>query len=508
MPGVQQETFRHIVQWLENPSNDAAISDACGHYLRRKANALAIIRAIAAYNPWPGDGIIDLMVICALMEQIGEEEPGKQRQSRRLGPLTLNGHAVVVREIIRAACRDMSLPRNIHVESRVKEKIYQLSWTEADNRHSDHIYLLTTQWRDEYIDDMIRGFFAMGESLGIIPEIIRVAVWRDIPKAVLSLINTHRGRHVSLAMMPLAVPGDVREWLDGEIELIDLKKRGFEQLLEHYKMTMPITTVGFDKSYVKQDNYKIGALLGERAIADARENGRESGTVVVIGTDKVGTGDPFVNRRRHFMQHIRHGGDDFVVKETAYITCNELFSLVSARKAEQALVQFLEDDRNDRKIFAVYVHTTTMMDGVLNALRMFQRSGDVKVYVDYLSSTVLKLLADQDSPITAAICVDPFHYGRLVFRVAASRTAPREQDLCDTVPPTLITKKEVMESTIARPHSTGCPGICYMAELPFLFPERDICLEDRAKYAWKDWMEKRLENSFGPTLRERRRRFS
>jgi ABC-type sugar transport system substrate-binding protein len=510
MNRVQREEFRRIEAWVIDPSNTLAIERACSKYPAKRVNAVAIIRAITAYEPWPDDGIIDFDRMREFLR------PFKNGAS--LGPSTLNNHAVVVREIIAAACSDIPFGWGLHLESREVEGLYRLYRIEQDGNPFDRVCLLTVEWHDEYIDEMIRGFVSMGEALGMLPDVIRVTDHGQIPRAVLDLINAYRGRNVSLAM-PLAVTGRVRDWIDENIELIDERHRGFEQILSEYRMSMPITSVGYDRSYVRLNNQKVGEIMGGCVVADALEAGRKSGTVVVIGTETVGDGDPFARRQRYFIQRLRNAGDGFLVKKTADVSLeshrtgaprkgeisrDELFTLDAGRKAEEALSRMLEEDREHREIFAVYAHTTTMADGVLRGLRAFGRTRDIGVYVDYLSAPILKLLADPTSPVKASICVDPYHYGRLIFRVAACRKLAGERESCDPILPTILTKKDVLDRIRVHPYGNQSAGICYMAELPNYFPDQDIGLED-SRYVWTDWMAKRLGTAFGPLILQRRR---
>jgi hypothetical protein len=497
MPGAPKEVVQKIGEWIDEGSNQEKIDTICGRrYRSKKAGALAFIRAVAAYEPWPDDGTIDRTILNEHIKRF-------RKLNSAFGPSTFGGLAVVVRDIIQAACREIFVSHTLHLE--LHENHLVLSWAKSGDHHIENVCLLTVEWKDEYIDELVRGFVTMGEALAIIPDIIRVGSQGDIPRAVFDLIHAYRGRSVSLAM-PLAVPGGIRTLIDRYIESIDEQNRGFEDLLNDYNIFMSITPIGYDRAFVRQDNEAMGVLMGDCVVADAKSSPPEHrpDTVVVVSTELVvDAGDPYEHRRRRFIQRVRRGG--FVVKEAAQVSRDDLYGIAAARRAEESLSQLLADDRDRRKIFAVYTHTTTMMDGVLNALRDFQRTGDVRVYVDYLSPTVLKMLADPHSPVKAAICVDPFHYGRLVFRVAASRTAILEPIFCDPIHPTLLTEKESLECTVPHPCRSRRPGICYMAELPALFPDRDICLEDE-KYAWKEWMEDRLARgrAFGPNLRSRR----
>ena len=210
-------------------------------------------------------------------------------------------------------------------------------------------------------------------------------------------------------------------------------------------------------------------------------------------------------RKRHFRRTIARAGEGLKEYPRAVrITKDEFYSSGVAEKVRAETAKILAEDKG-REIIAMYTGYFSLTWGAIMAARDSGRApGEFSIYSEDIVYALIRELGNPASHLKATCGVDPYHYGRYLLRVAATRAQDDRRERAPAPEPFVLTKRDVTYG--------DCDKIGYTYEIDsrkLTFHDGDdhaidIRLEDE-RYAWKHWMRGCLPFAYGPDLLKSRR---
>ena len=128
-------------------------------------------------------------------------------------------------------------------------------------------------------------------------------------------------------------------------------------------------------------------------------------------------------------------------------------------------------------------------------LPVFIKRGDSRGEVDAL----IRELGNPGSHLKATCGVDPYHYGRYLLRVAATRSEDDRLERAPAPEPFVLSKRDVTYGDCGRIGYTYDLGSRKLSFHEGDDHAIDIRLEGE-RYAWKHWMRQCLPFAYGPDL--------
>jgi hypothetical protein len=360
------------------------------------------------------------------------------------------------------------------VKARDKIRIIWDHVPEDSVRRPRRVWVILSRWWDECIDEFLRGMSAMVEQLGIGLCVRPVDRPDDIPGEIEGIVDHHTMIEETASIVVLL--GNT-----SELKQTEEVRRAIRTAKEQNEGNLFLTTVGREYADLHLDNEKIGEFLAERMLEDLAKAGRldGEGTIAIFGTTEKDSTDPFKARRRSFRNTVTQQakevgkpgfGHRLEMPDMLNVDPGLMFDPMASWKVRDQLKKFLSRPEG-HKVRAVYTQTLLFTLGAALAIQDVGRADlgredGIFLYAEYISPSLLRWLRDEKWPLAAICGVDPYHYGRLALRAAYLRS--REQPNQIEIPPILISREMV----------SGPRRLTYMIDLPRLFPDRDIRLEE------------------------------
>jgi hypothetical protein len=269
-----------------------------------------------------------------------------------------------------------------------------------------------------------------------------------------------------------------------------------------------LTRTEFDDAHLHQNNEKIGDLIARcmiRDLAPSLKRHPRRNKVLLIDADLGAPLSSFRARKKQFRWTIEDSGCGLVEYEPPVrITYDDFYSSGLTEKVRDATSAILKSDRA-KEIVAIYAGYFTLTWGTLQAAKVSGRTpADLSIYSEDIFYALIRELGNPGAFLKATCGVDPYHYGRYLLRVAATRSQDDDKDRATPPEPFVVTKDDVTYDDTTK--------IGYMHELcgdRLSFHSADdqpidIRLEGK-RYAWKTWMRKCLPHAYGPDLIKLRR---
>jgi len=387
----------------------------------------------------------------------------------------------------------------------VGDGVVRFVWIEKPRKYApdDHerrfsrVYYLYREWRSTAQDDMFRGFSAMAEALGIEPVLARFSSKEAIAAEVLNIVKHHREQDSLPVSVVIALEDDA--YVKTNDDILMARKLAAGKLF--------LTRTEFDNAQVHQNNERIGELIARcmvRDLAPALKKHPRRNKVLLIDAD-LGPVSSFRARKQHFGIELRRHDSGLAIHEQPIrISHDDFYSSGVAEKVRDATLAILKKDK-DREIAAIYAGYFTLTWGAITAVKETGRTpADLSIYSEEIIYALIRELGNPFSFLKATCGVDPYHYGRYLLRVAATRSQDDDRDRAEPPEPFVLAKDDV---TYDDPGKIGYMHELSQKRLSFHAGESremDIRLEGE-KYAWKPWMRQYLPHAYGPELLKARR---
>jgi hypothetical protein len=186
------------------------------------------------------------------------------------------------------------------------------------------------------------------------------------------------------------------------------------------------------------------------------------------------------------------------------ISKDEFYSSGVADKVRAETSKILAEGEG-REIVAMYTGYFSLTWGAILAARESGRTPEeFSIYSEDIIYALIRELGNPASHLKATCGVDPYHYGRYLLRVAATRGQDDRKERAPAPEPFVLTKDDVTYGDCGR------IGYTYELDSRKLSFHRgddhaiDIRLEGE-RYAWKPWMRRCLPLAYGPDLLRARR---
>jgi hypothetical protein len=365
---------------------------------------------------------------------------------------------------------------------------------EDRERRFDRVYYLYREWRNTAQDDLFRGFKAMAEALGIEAVLRRFRSREAIAAEVLSIVETHRKEEPTPRPISIVIALEDEESVETSDDIDRARELACGRLF--------LTRTEYVNAQVQQDSELIGNRIAQcmaRDLAGWLKKKPRRNKVLLVDAE-LGELSSFQARKRHFRRGIARAGEGLEEYPRAVrITKEEFYSSGVAEKVRAETAKILAEDTG-REIVAMYTGYFSLTWGAILAARESGRTpGEFGIYSEDIVYALIRELGNPASPLMATCGVDPYHYGRYLLRVAATRSQDDRTERAPAPEPFVLTKSDVTYG--------DCGKIGYSYELDsrrLSFHERDghaidIRLEGE-RYAWKHWMRGCLPLAYGPDL--------
>lgn len=370
---------------------------------------------------------------------------------------------------------------------------------EEPEKRFGRVYYLYREWRNTAQDDLFRGFTAMAEALGIRAVLRRFSSREAIAAEVLRIVEEHR--HEDHRPQPISIVMALED------EESVKNSRAIARARKLAEGRLYLTRTEFDNAQVHQNNELIGRRIAQCMARDLAPRVRRKPSrnkVLLIDAD-LGPLSSFKTRNQHFRWELEDTGSGLEeYEEPIRITREDFYSSGVAEKVRAEAGKILARDKG-REIVAIYTGYFSLTWGAIMAARNSARSPEeLGIYSEDVIYALIRELGNPASHLKATCGVDPYHYGRYLLRVAATRAQDDRTERAPAPEPFVLTKQDVTYG--------DCGKIAYMHELDsrkLSFHERDdhaidIRLEDE-RYAWRHWMREGLPLAYGPALLKSRR---
>lgn len=370
---------------------------------------------------------------------------------------------------------------------------------EDRERRFDRVYYLYREWRNTAQDDLFRGFTAMAEALGVEAVLRRFESREAIAAEVLKIVENHRREDHSPRPISIVMALEDEESVETSDDIDRARELADGRLF--------LTRTEFVNAQVQQDSELIGKRIAQFMVRDlAGEARKRPGANKVLLVDaELGDLSSFQTRKRHFRRSLKKSGSGLEeYRQQVRITRDEFYSSGVAEKVRAETVKILERDEG-REIIAIYTGYFSLTWGAIMAARDSGRTPEeFSVYSEDIVYALIRELGNPSSHLKATCGVDPYHYGRYLLRVAATRAGDDRKERAAMPEPFLVAKADVTYG--------DCGKIGYTHELDsrkLSFHQGDdhaidIRLEDE-RFAWKHWMRQCLPFAYGPDLLKSRR---
>jgi len=370
---------------------------------------------------------------------------------------------------------------------------------EEPEKRFDRVYYLYREWRNTAQDDLFRGFTAMAEALGVEAVLRRFGSRESLAAEVLRIVESHRKEDHSPRPISIVMALEDEEAVETSEDI--------DQARELAEGRLFLTRTEYVNAQVQQDSELIGKRIAQcmvRDLAGAVKKRPRRNKVLLVDAE-LGDLSSFQVRKRHFRRFIKWAGEGLEVYPRAVrITKDEFYSSGVAEKVRAESAQILAEDTG-REIVAMYTGYFSLTWGAIQAARQSGRtSEEFGIYSEDIVYALIRELGNPSSYLKATCGVDPYHYGRYLLRVAATRSQDDRQERASAPEPFVLTRADVTYG--------DCGKIGYTYELDsrkLSFHAGDdhaidIRLEDE-RYAWKHWMRECLPRAYGPALLKSRR---
>jgi hypothetical protein len=370
---------------------------------------------------------------------------------------------------------------------------------EDRERRFDRVYYLYREWRNTAQDDLFRGFTAMAEALGIEAVLHRFQSREAIAAEVLRIVERHRREDHSPKPISIVMALEDEEAIETSDDIDRARELAEGRLF--------LTRTEYVNAQVQQDCELIGKRIAQcmaRDLAGAVKKKPRRNKVLLVDAE-LGDLSSFQARKRHFRRSIARAGEGLeAYARPVRITKHEFYSSGVAEKVRAETAKILAEDK-DREIVAIYTGYFSLTWGAIMAARESGRTPEeFSIYSEDIVYALIRELGNPAAHLKATCGVDPYHYGRYLLRVAATRAQDDRTERAPAPEPFVLTKSDVTYG--------DCGKIGYTHELDsrkLSFHEGDghaidIRL-DGERYAWKHWMRQCLPLAYGPALLKSRR---
>jgi hypothetical protein len=365
---------------------------------------------------------------------------------------------------------------------------------EDRERRFDRVYYLYREWRNTAQDDLFRGFTAMAEALGIDAVLRRFGSREALAAEVLRIVESHRKEDHSPRPISIVMALEDEEAVETSDDIDRARELAEGRLF--------LTRTEFVNAQVQQDSELIGKRLAQCMVRDlggaVKKKPRRNKVLLVDA--ELGDLSSFQARKRHFRRFIARAGEGLEVHPRAVrITKDEFYGSGVAEKVRAETAKILAEDAG-REIVAMYAGYFSLTWGAIQAARQSGRMPEeFGIYSEDIVYALIRELGNPGSFLKATCGVDPFHYGRYLLRVAATRSQDDRTERAPAPEPFVLTKADVTYG--------DCGKIGYTYELDSrklsFHAEDDHAIDIRLegeRYAWKHWMRQCLPFAYGPDL--------
>ncbi|MGE3818448.1 MAG: hypothetical protein AB7I30_03370 [Isosphaeraceae bacterium] len=432
-------------------------------------------------DEWPGDGA-----------------PFRLRAPDDQAPTTLYRLGSQASQLLQFAAHALMLDFYPHIGKAPSEETAEAGegvlWVVREvlesSRRFDRIYYLYREWRNPFVESYFRGMVEMAHALGLRLDIRRFTNEDDMVLEVERIVDHHESK------TPISVMFNLEE---ESLTRYAKPIARAQQRAARRGTSLFLTTTGYDRSLVHQNNQAIGERIADELDRDlagrVKRNRRE---VLVIRVDLPRDTSPINSRKYYFESRLETLGRLAVAGIDVRLTEDEFYGDHAAALVRERVCQVLKANPG---IVAVYAGYHGLAEGTLQALSDLKiRREAVSVYGDELTYPMLLLLSDPASHLVGICGIDAYHYGRYLLRIAATRSNPdqdRERERCPLPEPVYVTEADIAPS--------DSRSVRYPWQIEQRFPEIDVRLDD-CKYRWELWMRGPAGGCYGPDLRQRHRR--
>jgi len=370
---------------------------------------------------------------------------------------------------------------------------------EDRERRFDRVYYLYREWRNTAQDDLFRGFAAMAEALGVEAVLRRFGSREALAADVLRIVESHRKEDHTPRPISIVMALEDEEAVETSDDI--------DRARELAEGRLYLTRTEYVNAQVQQDSEQVGKRIAQCMVRDlaAAVKKRPRRNKVLLVDAELGDLSSFQARKRHFRRSIARSGEGLeVYPRSVHITKDEFYGSGVAEKVRAETAKILAEDKG-REIVAMYAGYFSLTWGAIQAARQSGRTTEeFGIYSEDIVYALIRELGNPGSFLKATCGVDPYHYGRYLLRVAATRSQDDRTERAPAPEPFVLTKADVTYG--------DCGKIGYTYELDsrkLSFHEVDghaidVRLEDE-RYAWKHWMRQCLPFAYGPDLLKARR---
>ena len=361
-------------------------------------------------------------------------------------------------------------------------------------RRFDRVYYLFREWRNTAQDELFRGFTAMAETLGIEAVLRRFGSREAIAAEVLRIVRAHRKEDLTPRPISIVIALEDEEAVETSDDIDRARELAEGRLF--------LTRTEYVNAQVQQDSELVGKRLAQCMVRDLAGSVKKSPrrNMVLLVEAELGDLSSFAARKRHFRRAIERAGKGLeIYPRTVRITKEEFYSSGVAEKVRTETAKLLAEDKG-REILAMYTGYFSLTWGALQAARESGRTAEeLAIYSEDVVYAIIRELGNPGCHLRATCGVDPYHYGRYLLRVAATRSEDDRKERAPAPEPFVLSKRDVTYG--------DCGKIGYTCELDsrkLSFHEGDdhaidVRLEGE-RYAWKHWMRSGLPFAYGPDL--------
>jgi hypothetical protein len=309
---------------------------------------------------------------------------------------------------------------------------------EDRERRFDRVYYLYREWRNTAQDDLFRGFTAMAEALGIEAVLRRFGSREAIAAEVLKIVESHRKADHSPKPISIVMALEDEEAVETSDDIDRARELAEGRLF--------LTRTEYVNAQVQQDSELIGKRIAQcmaRDLAGAVKKRPRRNKVLLVDAE-LGDLSSFQARKRYFRRNIARAGEGLELYPRAVrITKDEFYSSGVAEKVRAETANILAEDTG-REIVAMDTGYFSLTWGAIRAARESGRTTEeFSLYSEDIVYALIRELGNPASFLKATCGVDPYHYGRYLLRVAATRAQDDRRERSPAPEPFVLTKQDV-----------------------------------------------------------------
>ncbi len=321
------------------------------------------------------------------------------------------------------------------------------------------VEIIRSNYQGSFSDPFTRGIFSLADDWGI--EVVYKREFdAERPETLRQQIEEILSDRIKGGIRPIeAVVVNRGNPSDIAVTIQKARKNGIF-----------VMTAGLPTSEVSINNYEMGQLLSEAVCQDNETI--KFRNVLLLGDKNVMS--PVQLRELSFQDALKEAG------VSASLIHNALVGDFRD-KAKEQILRFAQGNEFSRKTTAVVALSPPILEGVLAAFDVMQEvRTKVAVYGFGLTELVIQTMRRYPRFLRAVCGVDPFYYGRYVFRAALHRAVTFKNNKSEV-------KFRNVEPVIVTPETLDRDGIYNASLIAETHP--DLKMHERTdEYAWAEWM--------------------